>query len=159
METLNPGRGDSINQRGTSTPRKLNQRKPSMSAKKVSTLPPIFRDPNMSYEGQLGGHGGTLVNAQSNKYMAGFRSHNKYNQSNQMSDLVEGSNFDLSAMRLEQSGRSELAYKDIIAKNIGDIQTFRKGKMASGTEQIEQVHGDLKRRKGMQEELLSLHRL
>ena len=126
-----------------------------MSAKKVSTLPSIFRDPNMSYEGQLA-LGGTLENAQSNKYMAGFRS-NKYNLSNNMSDLIEGSNFDLSAMKLGQSGRSELAYKDIIAKNIGDIQTFRAGKMASGKEQIEQVHGDLKRRKGMQEELLNLH--
>ena len=68
-----------------------------MSAKKVSTLPPIFRDPNLSYDGI--GLGGTLENAQSGKYMAGFRSHN-YNQSQQMSGLIEGSNFDLSAMRL-----------------------------------------------------------
>ena len=37
-----------------------------------------------------------------------------------MSNMVEGSNFDLSAIRMGMSGGSELAYKDIIAKNIGE---------------------------------------
>ena len=88
--------------------------------------------------------------------MAGFRGH-KHNMSHQMP--IEGSNFELNAHMSGLAVGSELAYRDILKKNMGDVKSFRLGKMQSGKEQIEYVHSDLKRRKGLAEELLNLHAL
>ena len=50
-------------------------------------------------------------------------------------------------------------FRDIISRNIGDIKSFKSGKLQSGKEQIEHVHADLKRRKNMKEDMISLHAL
>ena len=89
----------------------------------MSSLPPIFRDGTMSLDNQLGG----TLDIGNNKYLASYR--NRTNLSPHMSHDVEASNFELSAYRQGISPGKEIHFKDIISKNIGDVKSFKSGKL------------------------------
>ena len=105
------------------TPTKKLKVRAYSSAKKspnLPNLPPILRDPAMSYEGQLGG----TMDAAANKYLASFR-----NKQHNMSYQVNASNFELAAYNAGVSPGKEMSFKDVIQKNIGDLKSFKAGKM------------------------------
>ena len=91
----------------------------------MSSLPPIFRDDTMSLDNQLGGTLDMAIG--NNKYLASYR--NRTNVSPHMSHDVEASNFEISAYRQGISPGKEIHFKDIISKNIGDVKSFKSGKL------------------------------
>ena len=123
-DSINSRRGNSIR---VGTPKnKKNSLRAYSTAKKspqMSSLPPIFRDGTMSLDNQLGG----TLDIGNNKYLASYR--NRTNLSPHMSHDVEASNFELSAYRQGISPGKEIHFKDIISKNIGDVKSFKSGKL------------------------------
>ena len=72
--------------------------------------------------------GGTLdMGSGQKKYLASYR--NRANASPHMSHDVEASNFELSAYRQGIGSGKEMNFRDIISRNIGDVKSFKSGKL------------------------------
>ena len=76
------------------------------------------------------------------------------NRNSQNSFQIMPTNYELELMNYQNETGEVKSLFDFTSKNIGDLKSFKIGKLQQCKQRIEEVHATLRRRKGLGDELL-----